>query len=307
MKKQLNSPLFSVIIPLYNKESYILNTLNSVYSQILEDFEVIIINDGSTDNSPQIVEQYISDKSNFNLVSIKNNGVSNARNQGINIAKGEFIALLDADDIWLPNHLRQLKLAINQHPEIKIFYANYCLEKRKGKYSKTKFSYLPKEQNGTYLLENYFRSSLLHEIAWTSAVCLNREFITNNNLYFDTELVSNQDTDLWLRLALKNHCIFIESPTAIYKCYGENGLAKSKLIDNKHLLIKKHADKELSTPYLKEYLDQNRFSIALQYLKTGADSKAFNLFKDISPKNLPVKRKVFYYLPNVLKRLLFKH
>lgn len=92
-------PIFSIIIPVYNTEKYILRCLESVNNQTYQNFEVIIIDDGSTDNSKLIVENYIKDKNTFTLESISNHGVSYARNIGINKASGKYITFLDSDDI----------------------------------------------------------------------------------------------------------------------------------------------------------------------------------------------------------------
>ena len=97
---------FSIIIPLYNKEKDIKKTLKSVLNQSFEDFEIIIINDGSTDNSEEIVKSII-DKRIF-LYTKNNEGVSIARNYGVEKATSGFIAFLDADDYWHPNHLENL-------------------------------------------------------------------------------------------------------------------------------------------------------------------------------------------------------
>lgn len=97
--------MISVIIPLYNAESTIVKALDSVKNQITDEvFEVFVINDGSTDNSKGIVENYIFEnpKINIHFIHQENKGVSAARNAGLRLAKGEFIALLDADDEWLP-------------------------------------------------------------------------------------------------------------------------------------------------------------------------------------------------------------
>ena len=104
-------PYFSIIIPLYNKELYIKNTLNSVLNQTFQDFEIIVINDGSTDNSLEIAQKTLSNFNNATFINQKNKGLSIARNKGIANSKGLIIALLDADDIW---HKDKIKNQINE-------------------------------------------------------------------------------------------------------------------------------------------------------------------------------------------------
>ena len=97
---------FSVVIPLYNKANYIENTLKSVLDQTFTDYEIIVINDGSTDESEAVVRQF-NDKR-IQIFHQKNQGVSVTRNLGIEKSTGKLIAFLDADDYWLPNHLQEL-------------------------------------------------------------------------------------------------------------------------------------------------------------------------------------------------------
>lgn len=102
--------MISVVIPLYNKERQIANTLHTVFAQTFTDYEIVIVDDGSTDRSAEIVAA-MHDKR-IRLIRQKNAGVSAARNRGISEARGEFIALLDADDEWKPDYLAtQMHLA----------------------------------------------------------------------------------------------------------------------------------------------------------------------------------------------------
>ena len=114
---------FSVIIPLYNKEYYIENTIKSVLNQSFNDFEVVIVDDGSTDDSLKLASQF--QDSRITIIKQKNQGASVARNKAIETAKGQYIAPLDADDIWHKNHLLELKSLINSFPNAGLFCNNY--------------------------------------------------------------------------------------------------------------------------------------------------------------------------------------
>lgn len=96
--------MISVIIPLYNKAHTIVNTLNTVLNQTYHDFEVVIVNDGSTDNGVEVIKQNFND-SRIRIINQKNAGVSAARNRGIQESRGKWISFLDADDEWMPNYL----------------------------------------------------------------------------------------------------------------------------------------------------------------------------------------------------------
>src|SRR5437879_4321228 len=100
-------PLFSVIVPLYNKADYIVSAIRSVQAQSWTDFELIIVDDGSTDDSADHVMRFTSDPR-LRLIRQPNRGVGAARNRGMTDARGELFALLDADDEWLPSHLGNL-------------------------------------------------------------------------------------------------------------------------------------------------------------------------------------------------------
>lgn len=101
-------PLVSIVIPVYNAEKYIEETLKSVYAQTYTNFEVLLINDGSTDCSVSIISKYTKKDERFVLINLcKNKGVSNARNVGIDRAKGEYIAFLDSDDLWYKEKLEK--------------------------------------------------------------------------------------------------------------------------------------------------------------------------------------------------------
>ena len=114
---------FSVIIPLYNKEAYIEQTLGSVLAQTYPFFEVIIVDDGSSDASLQIVNR-ITD-SRIRVISQVNSGVATARNRGVKEAKENYVAFMDADDFWAPNYLERIVFLISTCPDAGIFACRY--------------------------------------------------------------------------------------------------------------------------------------------------------------------------------------
>ena len=115
--------MFSVVIPLYNKELSIGNTIQSVLNQTYQDFEIVVINDGSTDKSLKVVEK-INDPR-ISIINKANGGVSSARNRGIKESNFEWIAFLDGDDLWMENHLKILKDMIEAHPTDKVFTTSF--------------------------------------------------------------------------------------------------------------------------------------------------------------------------------------
>jgi len=117
------TPFFSVVIPLYNKEDTVLRALESVRQQTFNDFEVIVVNDGSTDNSYYVVEHY--DKIKIKLLNQENKGVSFARNRGVEEAKAELIAFLDADDEWKSEYLQEMKNLVHEFPDAVVYGADF--------------------------------------------------------------------------------------------------------------------------------------------------------------------------------------
>ena len=122
---------FSVIIPLYNKAPYVKKALETVCAQTYRDYEIIVINDGSTDNSAIIAEDYLNgvEGISYQILSQQNTGVSAARNNGVAQSHGDYIAFLDADDWWEPTYLERMAQLIEDYPEAGLYASNYVYYK----------------------------------------------------------------------------------------------------------------------------------------------------------------------------------
>jgi glycosyltransferase involved in cell wall biosynthesis len=124
----MGSPLVTIIVPLFNKEKYILATLRSISGQTYKNWECIVSDDGSSDNSLLLVEQFISaTPGRWKIVSQINSGPSSARNRGIKSAKGEYIAFVDADDIWLQSKLQIQVEYLEKNPDVSMLLSNYII------------------------------------------------------------------------------------------------------------------------------------------------------------------------------------
>ena len=165
----------TVIIPLYNKEKHIQNTIETVLRQTYKDFELCVIDDGSTDNSASIVDKMHDDR--ILLIKKENEGVSKTRNFGVSIAKNEFVAFMDADDEWEDTYLEEIVELINKYPEAAIYATNYeVVEKNGVRYTLT-FPDIH-ESCSNSIIQNYFKSALTYTPLWTSAVVIRRVFLT---------------------------------------------------------------------------------------------------------------------------------
>ena len=193
--------MISVIIPLYNKETGIATALRSVLAQTYQDFEAIVVDDGSTDRSATIVKS-INDPR-IRLIHQQNAGVSAARNRGIAEAKGEYIAFLDADDEWMPEFLGEIVALQREFPECKAQATNYVFNSR-GVKSQTILRKIPfKSERG--ILTNYFEvASCSHPPVWTSAVCIERELLQEIG-GFPVGVKLGEDLLVWARIAMRTH------------------------------------------------------------------------------------------------------
>ncbi len=210
---------FSIIIPLYNKELSIRATLESVLNQTYPHFELIIVNDGSTDRSLEIARQFTDTR--ITIIDVPNSGVSNARNIGIAKANGEYITFLDADDLWYEYSLAEFKFLIDNFEKAQVFCTAHTLT-IKSIQSREKRYYIDNfwKRNA----ESYARSTTA--LLCTGCIAIKKEcFHTVTG--FNSALTHGEDLDLWNRLA--EHFIFAKSEivTMLYRLDAENRSDKS--------------------------------------------------------------------------------
>ncbi len=294
-------PFFSIIIPLYNKENYILDTLNSVLNQSFANFEIIIIDDGSTDNGYKIVSQIKDDR--IKLFKQKNLGVSITRNVGVKKSKGKYIALIDADDLWYENHLKELKKQINLFPKAALFCNNYEIIYNKNKKSNAVLNFEYKKE--PLIVKDYFKASIINSVAWTSAVSFSKEKF-NKIGGFNEKLITGQDLDLWIRFALNHNVSFNPSITISYRFNVNNSLSKKELNEIRYVFINSFSEHEKLNKSLKLYLDVNRYAIALR-CKMNREKQLYKKTKqDIYLNNLNFKQKLLLKFPRALLILIKK-
>jgi len=286
-------PKFSIIIPLYNKANHIKDTLNTVFKQTFTDYEIIIVNDGSTDDSLQVVSDLKDER--IKLFNIKNQGVSAARNFAMLQAKGEYFAFLDADDVWLPNHLEELNKLITHYPGCGMYCSNYEFDYGNFK-TAPKFPTLPKDKNWNGIIEDYFEASLTNRISWTSAIAIPKSILTTIG-GFNTQLTHGEDTEYWSRIALKHKIAFTKKVSAIYKLDGANRACKLELKKRKIMSFDLFLKDEKQNTSLKKFNDGYRYEYALQHKVNGDLKTCTHYLKDINWENISVKKKILIQLP----------
>ena len=182
--------LFSIIIPVFNLEGYINDCLNSIFAQDLDalDYEVITIDDGSTDRSPEILEEFQSRHANVRLISDTHSGVSASRNKGLALAKGEYVLFVDGDDQLMPAAIPDVvKELRKRRPEFLIMNSIMLSERRS--YSKYPINdeLSSRSWTGYELASRYSRGSV-------ASIAFNRTFLVENNLTFNEELINGEDS-----------------------------------------------------------------------------------------------------------------
>lgn len=215
-----NKPFFSIVMPLYNKENYVKKTIDTVLNQTFQDFELVIVNDGSADKSSIIVEQI--NNSHIKLINQKNSGVSVARNNGIKLAKADYIVFLDADDIWLPNFLQTIFEMISKFKNVGLYATSYKKKYPNG-HEQSIITKGFKENNFIGIIPNYFRSVVKSTgLVWTSAVCIPKKIFEENDIWFPEGEKYGEDLYVWARIAMKFDICYNTDPCAIYQVETEN-------------------------------------------------------------------------------------
>jgi glycosyltransferase involved in cell wall biosynthesis len=203
----------SVVIPLYNKAPYIEATLRSVQAQSFEDLEIVVVDDGSSDNGAALVQRFEDPR--VVLIRQRNAGVSAARNTGINAARGRWIALLDADDLWRRDKIAQQLRLLEAHPEV-LWAAGASVRTLPGERSSDSPTVAP----GLFVAEGVIRDALslltLGTAISTSSVMVRHDALRAVG-GFDPTIRVVEDRDLWVRLAVENPRLAYISESIVVK------------------------------------------------------------------------------------------
>jgi glycosyltransferase involved in cell wall biosynthesis len=190
-------PEVSVVITLWNKEPYIRNTIESVINQTVKDFEILVVDDGSTDRGVEVVKIFGDPR--IRLIMQSNQGVSAARNTGISESVSDLIAFLDADDEWMPTYLETIMGLYKRYPQAGVFATAYKLRMPDGSFRRPRNRYLPSHPwNG---ILNYFRAALGNNPAiMTSGAVVKKAVFEQVGGFADT---FPEDLEMWARIAFK--------------------------------------------------------------------------------------------------------
>lgn len=202
--------MISVVIPLYNKAHTIVNTLNTVFAQTYQDFEVIIVNDGSTDNGVEVIQRNFDDPR-IKIIQQKNAGVSAARNRGVDESKGKYIAFLDGDDEWHPDYLSIINDTISKYPQAGMICTGGLIGNKKDP---NKIGYrIAKKYLGQITPINFFENPCV--FAHTSGLIIRKD-IFNKTHGFPIGMKCCEDYACSQAVALITQTIYIGLPISKY-------------------------------------------------------------------------------------------
>ncbi|WP_414620605.1 glycosyltransferase family 2 protein [Calothrix sp. CCY 0018] len=259
-------PKISVIVPAYNSQNTISETITSVLQQSFSDFELIVINDGSTDRTLELLET-VQDKR-LKIYSYPNGGLPAARNRGIVRATGEFLSFIDADDLWTSDKLELQLQALQKNPQAGVAYSwTICMGNNGNSFHPGVSESFQGNVYPNLLVGNFIASG--------SNVLIRKQAIESVG-YFDESLKSCEDWDYWLRLAPKWDFVVVPKPQIIYRLSSGAMSSKLDVMEKYQTLVLERAFE--SAPLELQYLNNRGFAyiylfMTRLYLSRATDEK----------------------------------
>jgi glycosyltransferase involved in cell wall biosynthesis len=294
--------MFSIIIPLYNKAAYIEKAIYSLLSQTYQEFELIVVNDGSTDeslsNSQFIIHNLeLKEPDKFKKIKIvqqENQGVSTARNNGVKLAKYDYIAFLDADDWWEPTYLEEMKGLIEEFPRAGLYGSSYY--KVKGKQFIPAAIGLDKgfKRGIINYFEAYTRS--LYQPIWTGAAIIKKS-VFHSEKGFKPLLKMGEDFDLWVRVAMKYSVALLNKPLAYYNQDVElaNRAIGEKLYEpEQHMLFNDYSAYQTNQEFVRMFETLAVYGLLPYYLANKNMKEVQAILKGIHWESHNFKYRLYY-------------
>ena len=299
----------SVVIPLYNKARHIQRAILSVLAQTYQDFELLVVDDGSTDGSGEVVRQMTDPR--IRLIAQDNAGVSAARNRGIQEATGEWIAFLDADDEWLPCFLETMMGLRYRHPEAGIYATAYRYTKNDATW-RPEFSHCCTTPGGG-LLDDYFHAAMGPPPVSATAVMIPKSILAEVGNFPDG-IRRGEDLQTWTRIALRYRVAWSSAEGAIYHLSADNRACKPDSVNADfpgaaeiEAAVALGQDSVFSCRMAAEYLVYWRLQIALNCYLNGRRPAALNLLRKTRHTSLFRRKRLFlrivFNIPPVMLRM----
>lgn len=301
---------FSVIIPLYNKAPYVAKAIGSVLAQTYTDYELIVMDDGSKDDSFAVASKAVEGCPNCHLYRQTNGGVSVARNNAVLLSRGEYICFLDADDWWKPTFLQEMSTLIDEFSDAGIYGTNYTIVNETK--HKTRVANVGVEEGFGKGYINYCQvyAKTLAMPLLTGAVCMPRTVFDEMG-GFPQGIKLGEDFLLWIRVALKYKVVFLNMPLSYYnqdvdavnRGVGRLHHPKHHMLWNVGFL----SDEEKTNADYKQLIDNLRtYSLFPYYLSKDYHEAAKQELDKVDWKRQPDKIRKQYQQPLTWLRMKFK-
>lgn len=267
-------PEVSVVIPTYNSAHFLGEALQSVFDQTFKDYELIVVDDGSTDETKQIVAEY-GDK--IKYIFQENSGPASAKNNGIRNSVGKYIAFLDADDLWLPTKLEKQVKTFQQSPELAMIFTEHSVFNDRGIY----LALIGKRKR--LIKGDIARNIFLHNGVATPTVIVRKEIFNKIGL-FEEDLYMAEDDNMWVRIAANFDVELIDEPLAKYRIHSRSMTADKKklfeaVLTNVRLLSYRYEGvKERIKNVIPQKLSQVQFSVGYDHFENGDFKEARRAF-----------------------------
>jgi len=278
-------PKVSVVIPTYNAARYIAEAIESVLAQSYHDYEIIVVDDGSTDNTKEVLRPYMD---RIRYFYKENGGVSSARNRGIQEARGEYIAFLDADDLWLPEKLKLQIEIMEQHPDFAMIHTDIKVIDVNGTLLKESANKRRQSHNGM-VFEEFFKT--YRSLVMMSSALIRKSSIESMGL-FDESLSVSEDYDFFLRFFWNYPVYLLDEPLVKYRI-TPGSISRSDKV--KEVICRKQVIDRFVTQH-KDFFDQHQnlvkskwndfnFESGLILFYRGNFSQSHSFFKQVLTSN----------------------
>lgn len=297
--------MFSIVVPAYNAAQFINRSIDSILRQKDENFEIIVVDDGSEDDTIDIIKNIINDK--IRVVSQKNTGVSGARNTGISMAKGDYICFLDADDVYYENHLSVLHEMIIENPEEVFFVTGFRNILLSGKTQDILVAY---EDSKSHVEVDFYDVVRRHGTFYnTNCFCVKKAIFKQIGM-FEIGVAQGEDTDMWYRLGA--YYSVVVSPIVTNARYRDFSVATRNRVLNYNWYFERRVQGILADPQVPGYrkksllfdIEDRKITKVRHKLLEHKNKDALSIFKTINARKVSLKRYLItlgcFFLPHVV-------
>ncbi|MDO1501265.1 glycosyltransferase family 2 protein [Winogradskyella maritima] len=286
------NPLISVVIPVYNKAAFVEATLKSIADQSYENFEIIIVNDGSTDDSLDCIEAFFNStekKLNYNIISQVNKGLSNARNTGIEHCNGKLVFFLDADDFWHEEFLKRMVYLFNIYPDTNCFGSRFRRFKNRNDPSKQS------KVNSTELIVDFFKTCRYGPYISQSSFGFKKSLYPT--IKYDESIDYAEDIDMYIQLFQTETLAIDHSELVFVRTHVDGQMTSTDFTKKRIINLDKYESIAKKNKSLKRFIDFYRYCFGSDYKALGNIERFKIITKPINPNNLNTKQKTLLALP----------